>query len=645
MSVDEDPCVAVQQPKSPRRARVSTGMSWAGDAASIAILFAILIYLEGWDGGSRFTGSTGVFRVGLLAVASALVVITETGRLGRWGALLIASWGLGGILALLAAQYRADFVLPTITMAMLPVVALVTMRIWRRTWGPRAMALLFAISFAIYWYHSLLAWWGGVLGTGSGGFWLPLSWHNQSAILMAALGLMAIGVAVESQGGTRILAIAGAGLGLAGVWLTGSRGGMLACAAGVVAIAIGGLRRERRLAVLAVAAAIAVGAFATFGLTHLPGGPQREPGSVSRQPIEGREAATSTLRSRLYSWDAAWQMFIHRPLTGWGPGSYRGISRRYTSPEVELTAYAHNNYLEALAEGGATALPVLIAAALAAVAAIRLVLRRTGARSLRSGTALGSAGALIALIIHAAVDFDWTYLVLAALGGITFGITWQSLRSEAGGAESAGSPIRPLRAIFAIPLILMLLVGVIAGSISSRGMFRGGVPPWEVTSASSQAISFAAAGDIARAKALADQAMAWNPASGSARTADAIVRWRSGEGDATAVATSLVIGQTDFDTYNTAAQSLIEGGEPDVAMRVIEAELDYIHQYPRWSNAGIRTEMWSLFIRASVLSGCDQGRETLAQAIESEKSAAMRTILEREYSRWCPAAQPGPGGG
>lgn len=62
--------------------------------------------------------------------------------------------------------------------------------------------------------------------------------------------------------------------------------------------------------------------------------------------------ATST-GTRLFLWRDAWAQFRERPITGWGPGTFRdNVTLRHPNVPLKTRAHAHNNYLQVLAETG-----------------------------------------------------------------------------------------------------------------------------------------------------------------------------------------------------------------------------------------------------------------------------------------------------
>jgi len=121
------------------------------------------------------------------------------------------------------------------------------------------------------------------------------------------------------------------------------------------------------------------------------------------------------LTYRVGAWAAAVEMARDRPITGWGPGAYGAefvphrleaeirARKRYLNPLVTSSyAEAHNDYLQALAEGGAVAGAAAAGAALLLLAALARTVKRS--EGLRRAEAL----ALLALLLAgAAAALTW----------------------------------------------------------------------------------------------------------------------------------------------------------------------------------------------------------------------------------------------
>ncbi len=151
-----------------------------------------------------------------------------------------------------------------------------------------------------------------------------------------------------------------AGLGLAALWLTGSKGAWLALIAGaglaLIVLAPGRLRRRGWPPVTAwlftLAVAAGLGYAAVRAAPHLPG---------------VRSGIAASAEVRLGYWRAASELIRERPLTGHGIAAFSHEFSRVTRPEAEPARLVHNEPLEAAVDGG-------VPAGLALVAVLALLL-------------------------------------------------------------------------------------------------------------------------------------------------------------------------------------------------------------------------------------------------------------------------------
>lgn len=138
---------------------------------------------------------------------------------------------------------------------------------------------------------------------------------------------------------------------------------------------------------------------------------------------------------RTYVWHAAWEMFLDRPWAGQGPGLFKDNyfaflgKAGYLIPELpdrRPMYWAHNLYLEQLAERGIFGLLALLSLLVVAMRNAGTVLRQAADNSVRSI----AAGALVAVtvlaiagIAEATLSRLWvmfSLLVLSALCGAIF---------------------------------------------------------------------------------------------------------------------------------------------------------------------------------------------------------------------------------
>lgn len=177
----------------------------------------------------------------------------------------------------------------------------------------------------------------------SGPFLLP----NGLGAFLAMTALAAGAAALATRGAGRVLATATAALALGGMVFTHEKGCWLALAAGA-AVAAG--RRKLLVAGAALAAAglVAVAIVPTERLERLPGG--------------------LSIAVRKEYWQTALRMAAERPLTGVGAGNFGEHYARLKPARAEETRFAHDDYLEALAEMGPLGAASLVAFWVIAVA-------------------------------------------------------------------------------------------------------------------------------------------------------------------------------------------------------------------------------------------------------------------------------------
>ncbi len=330
-------------------------------------------------------------------------------------------------------------------------------------------------------------------------------------------------------------------------------------------------------------------------------------------------------------------MFAERPLTGQGIGAYRRVAPNHSRPDVFLTSAAHNEYAEMLGEGGVLfgmAGVGLIAVALLLV--VRLVWRAGEAAAgprddhLDEALAVGAAGAVAALGVHAAADFDWLYPVLAFLLALALGIVYAHLRRDT--ATPAGGW---LGYAAALPVVALLVVGL-GGAAAERWGFPGaeipGTAPWQSQTYRTEGLALIEANDPERARAVLAEGRAWNPGDQALRTTSALADYALGRASAEDVAATLVPGRSRFFSYNMAAASLIDGGDYDHAGAVLRDVLALEAEHAAWKTESTKLNSWLLVIRLEgTASGCDAARAAAARAASDP---ALESFGEqpREYA-------------
>ncbi|MEY2340587.1 O-antigen ligase family protein [Acidithiobacillus sp. IBUN Pt1247-S3] len=236
---------------------------------------------------------------------------------------------------------------------------------------------------------------------------------------------------------------------------TGSRGGLLAWLC-TLPFALWGLGRGngKRWAVILLLVVIA------FLLMNYPKGfdivGQLRPGYI------GNNIATV---SRGLMWIATWHIFLAHPYIGTGLGSYFLFYPEYRLPAELASAgtYAHNDYIEFLAEGGLINLGFLLAFAGTLMYALyRLIFRaaRLGISEENRYWALGLVLGVFAITGHALGNFIFYNLPLSILAGLFLAQAWRLYQQP---AETA--PILPRLGFrhYGVAQLLMVLAFVAAG--------------------------------------------------------------------------------------------------------------------------------------------------------------------------------------
>jgi O-antigen ligase len=349
--------------------------------------------------------------VALLAGSRTLVPPSRPGRVAVVALLALAGWtALSVLWAPLETSARQDLVRLALYAAVLPLAAFAfRQRDWLRALEPA----LAALALAVVGYGLL-----GELGvldldasaSADGRLDQPLSYWNAMGA-MAAVGLvLCVRLGTDA---TRAVPLRAAGIAAAvplavGLYLTYSRGAVAAAVLGLAALALlapeaGPLwsrigRRSRRLAAVATAAALAAALVVVAGDDATP----------ERGATAARLADTGSTRADY--WRVAAGSFAAMPLQGAGTAGFRVEWLRERDVR-EGAVDAHSLYLETGGELGLVGLLLLGGFVVGVVLCASRVVSRDPA------LAAGACAALVALAMHAGIDWDWELpaLVLPAL--------------------------------------------------------------------------------------------------------------------------------------------------------------------------------------------------------------------------------------
>jgi len=244
-----------------------------------------------------------------------------------------------------------------------------------------------------------------------------------------------------------LLAVAGSFIG-AGLWTTGSRGGLLAGTVGVLTTVLlfcFFVSRSRA----ARGAGLALTVVAVLGLGVV----------IARISQRARLTPTSedhSARFRQFTWRASWDMALDRPLAGFGAGTYQYAFPRFAI--AGFTRHPHSNYLlwaSELGLIGCAAIGIVLLWTL-----VHGVLALANAREpVRAPLACGLLGTLAAFLIHGLFDTAWQVSAVTLTLGLLFGISHlvSGLRFP-----TSKSPVdeRPKR--WQVVLVATLVLGLIA---------------------------------------------------------------------------------------------------------------------------------------------------------------------------------------
>ena len=589
----------------------------AGDTAALVLLLAATVYLAGDDGGRPLAPSARVVILGLLVLPG---LAGELRRLTPRLHLLLATLALGPLLAAVLAPIRAGMTRPLLAAAIAPLVFLAARRIWRRDWGPWALTAVLGLALGRAWYQAMLAWWGSADAGGSPQ-WLALSWHNQSGTLMGAGGVGVLALAVTLRGRAGAFAAVAAAPLLAGAWLSGSRGAVIAVLIAVVLVLTAALRRRPVRAVVGATLTVLVltlGAVAGLTSMTVEGG----------QPVAERDQdAAGNFRARVGHAEAAVRMAASRPLTGYGPGSYRWASVAHYPDDTNLTASAHMEYLEAFGEGGiAWGLPVLLAAlgvgwlglaVLRAPPASSVVGTPNGPRRGVSDTAreagqVAALGAAAVLGAHAGVDFDWDYPLLLALLAVAAAVlhaqhrpvTSRSASASGGGAHRGWSATgATVAALGLLALSAVLTAGPALAGVSA---------PWNLEARLGGAVAAMDDGDLDRAEEELATAARWNPGSPALPALDALLAYERGRRSAEEVVAVIDPRGTAVRDQLLVARRLVDAGEPVAVEQMLQRLRPVIDARIRWGSRAPATGLARWKVEATAAAeGCDAAQDRL----------------------------------
>ncbi|MEP6667594.1 MAG: O-antigen ligase family protein [Chthoniobacter sp.] len=270
---------------------------------------------------------------------------------------------------------------------------------------------------------------------------------NHLAGLLEMLAMLAVGQACwgSSRPAIRILAGYCALMCLAGLAVTGSRGGYLSVVFGLGVFAILSLwavKLTRRGGFWVMFAGILAGAVVILGGALFV---MSQSETIYTRLMQVYDPSNM----RLLMWKAAVTQYHLEPLTGTGSGTYLFYGRQFRSPLVQNDPmHVHNDYLELLAEYGLIGtvlcgafLLVHLVSGMAGLRKIVLEQIRPGTPRLSNDLALdiGALAAIAALLMHSVVDFNMHIPANALVVAFLFGILARPMGDSEG---ESGQPVQ-----------------------------------------------------------------------------------------------------------------------------------------------------------------------------------------------------------
>jgi O-antigen ligase/tetratricopeptide (TPR) repeat protein len=248
-----------------------------------------------------------------------------------------------------------------------------------------------------------------------------------------ALGVMLASIPFsQSRGGVLAVAVAGAGVAVLGGWGKG-KGGPVVAAVGV-------------------AAAVAVGLVLWLGIG----------------PIADRfRDDDRTLDDRVPLWSAAAGAANGTWATGTGGGTFAWVEPlgRTTQSATVVYEHAHNEYLEAVVEGGAVRLGLTLLLAVGVPVLLGRRVRRLRGRS-AGAFVLGVWFAVVVLAVHSAVDFAVHLPSVAVMAAAAVGLAFGVRKDD----ESEAPPFAGSRWAVTVPALLTL--AVLMAALDARSRWR-----------------------------------------------------------------------------------------------------------------------------------------------------------------------------
>lgn len=340
----------------------------------------------------------------------------------HWNALFLPMLAFAGLIAVQIifgfSAYKHDTISEGLLYSAYGVLCFLVTQILRRSSQARKVALLLAVFGVAVAAFALLQ---GVAPNGKlywmrvprlgGKIYGPYVNHNHYAGLMELLVPIPLVISLSRLAAekTRIAAGAAAAIMTGTIFLSGSRGGMLAVFAELAIFGVILLRQKRsaRIALgIATFAAVLVSLLVWLGGKELTA----KVGSISQ---EARGEISGGMRLSIYK-DGI-RMFGHRPVLGWGLGTFPVVYPQFRSFHTNFFVNeAHNDYVQLLAEMGTLGFGTMVWFLAVMYRHARRKIAKWPDEVTGAATLACSLG-VIGILLHSLVDFNLQIPANAAL--------------------------------------------------------------------------------------------------------------------------------------------------------------------------------------------------------------------------------------
>ncbi len=349
-----------------------------------------------------------------------------------------------------------------------------------------AAASVIPLILVVYFSFSRAAWLAAAIGLGA---WIALDPRRLHALVVMPLVGVPSAIVVWQAAESEALTTRGAAMRAASA--EGHDLALVAVVALVATIVVCGIfaGAETRLHVprpvraayagtlIGVAALAAVLVFARFGS---PPELVRKAHQSFTRPSAGIPTNLNerlfTLSGRREHWEVAWSQYKAHPWLGAGAGTYEHFWLRERDVRVNVRD-AHSVYLEVLAELGPAGL-ALLAVALAVPLAVAVRVRG-------SPLVPPVAGAYVALVVHASVDWDWE-MPAVIVGALLLAAALFAAGRRRARVLRVGVPARLTGVLAAVALSLFAFAGLMGNVAVADAESASAVGNWDDVAANAR---------------------------------------------------------------------------------------------------------------------------------------------------------------